>query len=295
MTDIETTESTNTELTDQQMDDLVERVESPKGEPAERAMTKEPEAPVKEDLIEFTHNGKQIKGTRDQLIKWAQQGYDYPQKAQKLNQDKAKWEADRQKWEQSYSPYKQIDDWAKKNPEAWQKMQESWKQAQAAPAATTSDPYATKFQSLEAKLNQFEQVINPVVEKLSTAEQQEHDQKLDQEIQSIREKHKDLDWTTIDENGKSLEYKVLEHAQKNGIRNFTTAFKDFCHDELISRAEAQAKLNVSKDIQTKSKLGILGTSPTPKKGISVVKDVRSKSYNDIEAEIREELRSGAYN
>jgi hypothetical protein len=78
------------------------------------------------------------------------------------------------------------------------------------------------------------------------AAQKSADEKLAQEVQSIREKYKDIDMDSPDENGKSLEAKVLEHAEANGIPSFKAAFNDFYQDQLIARAEAQAKMNVSK-------------------------------------------------
>lgn len=298
-------EAETTDLSDEQIDSLVERAESPPSQGKEIPMTAaeagQPPTPAEE--FEITHGGKQIKATRDQLIKWAQQGYDYPQKAQKLNQERMRMDqaAQQQKeWEKQWSPYKQIDEWAAKNPEQWQRLQQNWQQAQQGqPAQVTNqpganDPYAPVIQNLRSELSELKTVAQSWQEHQTAQVAKQEDEKLDQEIQSIREKYKDLDWATPDENGKSLEFKVLEHAQTNGIKNFNTAFKDFYHDELIARAQAQAQQNVSKDIQAKSKMGILGKTPTPVKGIPAVKDVKKQSYEDIMSEIREERRQGLY-
>lgn len=289
----------NTELTDQQMDELVSKTENSGRPVAERAMTKEEETKPAEDIIEFKHNNKTIKGTRDQLIKWAQMGIDYPTKAQQLNQEKAKWEQQRQQWEQKYTPYKQIDEWATKNPDQWTRLQQAYQQAQQGLTPQGSQPQtAAEFQAIQMlnqKIQQLEQKINPIEENLNSSKQQAEDQQLDQIVTEIRGKYKDIDWDTPDDNGKPLEYRVLEFAQENGIKRFDTAFKAYYHDELVQRAEAQAKQNVSKDIQTKTKMGLLGTTSKPTRGVQAVKDVKNKSYENIMGEIREELASGAYN
>ena len=125
--------------------------------------------------------------------------------------------------------------------------------------------------------------------------EQKQDQALDQEVQSIREKHADLDWNTLDENGKHLELRVLEHAQANGISSFKAAFRDLLHDDLISRAASQGKLAIAKGIQNRSKLGVLGESPTPQKGMPTPnRNMRTTSYEDLEADIREEIRRGNF-
>ncbi len=152
-----------------------------------------------------------------------------------------------------------------------------------------------EIQRLKQQLGELTPLVQNINQEFTSSKQQAEDQQLDQLVTEIREKYKDIDWDTPDENGKPLEYRVLEFAQENGIKRFDTAFKAFYHDELIQRAEAQAKQNVSKDIQTKSKMGLLGTTPKPTRGIQAVKDVKNKSYENIMSEIREEIASGAYN
>lgn len=297
MAELDLMKDENTELTDQQMDELVSKSEN-KGESKEIPMTKEAQAPEPQpDLIEFNHNGKKIKGTRDQLIKWAQMGIDVPQKFNKFNQEKSQWDNQRKQWEQQYGPYKQIDEWAKQNPDKWTQLQQSWQQAQQAPQTQQTGQTTAEYleiQRLKQELNELKPLVQTVHQDFTTSKQQAEDQALDQQIQSLRDKYKDLDWDTPDDNGKPLEYKVLEYAQETGIKNFDAAFKAFYHDELVSRAETMAKQNVSKDIQTKTKLGILGSSPTPKRGVQPVKDVNKKSYEDIMSEIREERAQGLY-
>lgn len=293
------TEDTNTELTDERMDELVNgTTESNTREiPMTKDETPEASAAAKpaEELMEFFHNGKPIKGTREQIIKWAQMGYGVPQTMQKFNQDKTQWETQKTQWEKQWGHYRQVDDWAKNNPDQWQRIQASLQNPDQGqnPSATNSTPLP-EIQSLKAELNQIKGVAQTWQEHMTQQQTKAEDEKLNQEIQSIQEKYKDLDWKNPDETGKSLEFKVLEHAQSNGIKNFATAFKDFYHDELISRAEAQAKQNVSKGIQAKTKLGILGESPTPRKGVAPVTDVKNKSYEDIMSEIRAERAQGLY-
>lgn len=289
-----------TELSDEQIDKLVDSSEKSSNRDvpmtAKEAEPKEPQ--VKEETIyEFNHNGKPIKATRDELVKWAQQGYDYPQKMQLLNQTKAQMEKHFQEWESKWTPYKQIDEWAAKNPDQWKALEQSWRSGQYNPAATQSnqnDPYAPKFQSLEQKLAQIEQFTQTQMAKEQTENQKRLDEKLDQDVKSIREQYKDLDWSNLDETGKTLEQKVLEHASQNGIANFKTAFRDFYHDQLIERAGAQAKLNISKGIQSQTKLGVLGTSPTSqKRGLTETKDPRKQSYEELAKEGLAELLASA--
>lgn len=291
------------ERTNDDLDKLAD--DSDKATNRERPMTKEavkPE-PKKDDGFEFTHNGKPIKANREQIIKWAQMGYDRPQFAQKLNAEKAKWEQDRQNWEKSWGPYKQIDEYAKQNQDWWNFILQQWQtrgqgnpQASAPGAAQAHqgqpDPFAPKLQALEQKLvSKFE----PVLSHFEQMKVREEDAKLEREIQSLREQHADLDWETRDENGKSLELRILEHAQAQNIPTFRAAMRDLLHDELLSRASNQAKISIAKGIQAKTKLGVLGETSTPTKGMPQKnRDMRKTSYEELENDIREELRAGRF-
>lgn len=269
---------------------------------SERAMNapKENKAPAaKEESFEFEHGGKKVKGTRDQIIKWAQMGYDRPQAMQKFNQEKQAWENQKKQWESQWEVYKQIDDFAKSNSDWWKYVESNWQNrtnfqpGQPAPGAPAHPPQIDpRLQSFERELSEIKPVVSEIKTALQTWQETREDQELDSEIQSIRGQHKDLDWESLDENGKSLETRVLEHAQQNGIRTFKTAFRDLLHDELLNRAEASAKLAVSKGIQQRTKLGVLGQSPTSKtQAPQRTKDIRKTSYEELEDEIRQELRA----
>jgi len=289
----------NTQLSDEQMDELVSRTEEPQNR--EIPMTREEVAPParpEPDSYEFQDSaGNKFKATRDDILKWREQVSGLPQKLQKVNQERQAWETQRSEWEQRFAPYRQIDEWATKNKDQWERIRESVQKAMQGVQPTAEDannPYLRQMQALESRLQQFEPIIQTLAQSHQESVKKAEDEKLDQEIRSIQDQYKDLDWKSPDQDGKSLEYKVLEHAQKNGIQNFGTAFRDFYHDQLIARATAQAQQSVAKGVQAKTKLGILGESPIPKKGIAPVKDVKNKSYENIMDEIREEIKQGAY-
>lgn len=298
--------STSPEMTDAEMDAIVASSESSSNRDipmsaAESAPEETPASPETEstsvptetpaanspsETFEFNHSGKTIKATLDQLIKWAQQGYDYPQKAQRLNQQYSQWQEQQKAFEQKFKPYQQIDEWATKHPEKWNSLQTLWKQ-QETESASKKDPY---IQALEQKLESVIPVVQQVAEERAKAREEKEDLALDQDIKSIREKYKDLDFDNPGEDGKSLELQVLEHARTHGIPTFRAAFLDFYHDKLVERAQTQAKQAVAKGVQTKTKQGILGESPSAvKKSFGQPKNIKSQSYEDLAREAIEEL------
>lgn len=299
--------------TDAELDSLADGNTAPAPErqmqetPAPAAAAPAPTTAWLEDEIDY--GGKKIKGTREQILKWAQMGYDRPQWAQRFNQEKQTWEKQRADWEKSWGAYREIDEWAAKNPDAWKHIEQSWQNRHAlgAPAGIVggtgtagvpgADPAQAFFRQFEERFApRFEKMENELTaiskERIAAKERQEDDA-LTQEIGELREKYPDLLAETLDENGNSPERRVMLHAGQIGTNSFRVAFRDLFHDELVQRAASQGKIAVAKGIQDKTKLGVLGSSPTPQsRRAQVNRNIRDTSYEELENEIREELRSG---
>lgn len=253
-------------------------------EPAQDAPAAQAPAPTIQEL-EFDYNGKQIKApyTDPRVKTWAQQGYDYSQKMAAFNQQRAEFE-------KQYSPYKMIDDYARQNPEWWKSVQQAYESRDAVKAQGGADSQIPD--EVRQKLQEVDQ-LKSYISKLQEKEKAEtikaEDQALTDEIKSIRDKYSNLDWAKVDESGQSLERRVLEHAVKHGIQSFKTAFHDYYHENLIKLHEERGKEQVTKELQKRTKLGIIGESPTPTKTIRTAENVKNKSWNDIEREIKDEL------
>lgn len=297
-------DETSENLTDEQIDSLVADSEKSTNHeiPMSDKEVKETAPEQKTDAeisFEFNHGGKPIKATREQLIKWAQQGYDYPQKMQEFNKQRTEFETraqaferQRQEYEAKFAPYQQINEWAEKNPQDWARLQQSYQQARQTQPGI--DPnIAPVLQKYESELSEVKSFLNQIKSKEQEQLRQSEDAKLEAEMKSIRDTYKDLDFDTPDNEGKSLDYKVLEYAKANGIRSYKTAFNDFYLPNLLTRAETLAKQDVSKTIQKNSKLGVLGkSSPTQGRQYSEPKNIKNQSYDDLAREALEELRAG---
>jgi hypothetical protein len=119
--------------------------------------------------------------------------------------------------------------------------------------------------------------------------QKTEDAALESEVSQLRQQHKDLDWNSADENGHSLEQRVLKHASENGINSFRAAFRDYNHDQLLKLTELRAREAAMLERQKVVKSGLLGQSPTPKKGLQTADNVKGKSYNNLVSEALSEL------
>lgn len=275
-------------------DALLREIEG--GGSANRPMQAQPEqtqqsqpAQQTPEEFEITWNGKQIKAPKEKALQWASQGYDYSQKMAELTRQRAEWETKQKEFEQSYTPYKTIDEYAKQNPEWWSHVEQSYQQKLANAQAAAPGQTSPEIEGLKAKLTEIEKFKTDLEAKEAAQKAEKEQQVLEGEIKSIRDTYKDLDWTSRDESGLDLEQRVLKHAIDNGIQSVRAAFRDYQHDHLLKLAAERAKESQTKDLQKRTKLGLLGQSQAPKKGLTPAEGVKTKSYEDLMREAKEEF------
>jgi hypothetical protein len=228
--------------------------------------------PPKEQEFEFVHNGRQVKAPLSQIIKWAQQGYDYPQKMERFNKE-------RQQIEQLKSTYAPIDEWVKANPDKWDRLQ-------AAIHAEKQEIPADH--PLVQKLKQYDDFINEIKSEKQAVQVKQEDEALDREIKSIQEKYKDLDWGSLDDHGRNREQKVLAHATEHGFSSFKAAFLDLYHEELLLAAETRAKEQLAATKEKQVKTGLLPSNTSkaaPKLSAPQVKGKHYPTTQEILAEL----------
>jgi len=253
-----------------------------------------PAAPPAPEL-EFTVGGKTIKvPLSDPRVKqWTQQGYSY---AQQMAAFKAEQEAFQKQQETLKQRYGELEQYVEQNPDWWNHVNQQFERVRAGMAQQTQSQNADPNNPLVQELQTLKQQLQDVIKFKQDSETQrliqqreQEDRRLNEEIQSIRETYKDLDWNSVGSDGKTMELQVLEFAQQRGIQSFQDAFLLFNHDRLVKLAEQRAKENVVKERQKQTKLGLLGTTQAPKKGITHAEDIKNKSYDDLYREALEEL------
>lgn len=243
----------------------------------------EPPAPAPQEF-EFKWRDRTIKAPLDKITTWASQGYDYGQRIQELKSERDAFEKQRQ----GYSRYEEVDAFARENPEWWQHVEEQWnarQQQSQSQAGQSDDPVA----QLKAEIAELRTFRDEIISERKNREVQEQDRQLNEEISQIQKQHSTLDWTGVDDEGLTLEMRVLRHAQQNGIHSFRAAFRDYNHERLLEQAKLEAKESAVKDRKTAAKQGLLGRSSTPVKGLTSAQNIKTKSYNDLMAEGLAEL------
>lgn len=304
MSTVENTNTTTEPNSDFNVDNFMDNLDQPSSEiPMSVPRTNESvepggnipsvdQNPTDAQQYEITVGGKVIKASLDNLKQWAQQGRDYAQKMQEFNSSKEALDTERTKFQEHYSTYQKIDEYAQQNPDWWEHTQNAFNQANGTPIESDNSDIA----QLKNEINELREFKTKFESDQVAKQQEAEDSALDQDIKSTKDTYKYMDWDSPDPNtGKTREDMVIEHGVKIGTDSFLIAFRDLYHNDLLSRAEAQGKETVQKDLQARTKLGLLSTSSTPMKHEVVsTGDVRNKSYDDIESEINEELAAGVY-
>lgn len=240
--------------------------------------------------LKYTASNKEVEEDLATILKRASQGYHYAQNMNAFNTQKAEFEAQIAEAKQLREKYGRFDDYAKENPqwyEHWNNAYLNRTQNLAEPMGSDGNIDQRVNALLEERLAPFKAYMEDIDRQKQVAALQNEDKALDEQVKSIREKYKDIDFDATDpESGKSLEYKVLEFGSQNGIKNFDVAFRAFYHDELVKRAREQQKDELAKQTQAQTKAGIVpggtpGQKPQPNlKGLNhdQVMQLAAKEY-----------------
>jgi hypothetical protein len=239
---------------------------------------KAPDPTPAELEYEFVHNGSKVKAPLSKILKWAQQGYDYPQRMAEVNK----------KYEESSKlaeTYKPIDEWVSNNPDKWEKLQRAIElEQQGFGDVDPNNPLTQTVLELKNKL----QTIEAEREQIRIKQE---DEALDNAVKSIKEKYSDLDWNTVDESGQTREQRVYAHAQKRGISSFEAAFRDLFFDDILQMKEAKAREALVAAKEKEAKEGIVRRE---KPSNRITRADTNKSYDSLANEALEELRAGKF-
>lgn len=266
-------------------------------EPAEKAEggagagshgDKKPEPPAQE--FEYTiEGGRKVKEPLDMVLKRAGMGYHYAQKMHTYNKDmeRLKQAEERAKtlsrWEEYDSFAKTNPDWAKHVDEAWANRQSLGKEG---PQEGQGDPILMqKLQEMAQKLEKYEKFATEFASEKESLRYQQEDKAFESEIETVAKQY-GLDLTEADADGRSLEWRVLNHMQELGLDGskkgqFAAALKDYYFENLQNRQKDTAKENAAKTEAELKRAGIVDVSRSPKGQESFNGYQRGMSYNQL--------------
>lgn len=257
--------SDNYPSTDQIMTEISSEKTSDASQPAEAQQPQEPSWKEDEYVIE---GGKKVKETREMILKRAGMGYHYAQRMHEINQQAEKYKGYEERMAQ-LSRWQQYNDYAEQNPEWARHVEESWNNRSNMQQSSQEQPQTFQLPpELQKELSELKTFRDEILSARQNEKFQAEDKQFDAEIQDVATKH-NVDLSQADEQGRSLEWRVLEHMKAMGLDgskpgHFRTAFRDYYFDNLTERHKEQVKEEQAKTLEDHRKVGILGVSRTPK-------------------------------
>jgi hypothetical protein len=266
---------------------------APAQEPAAGAPSAEPApSPWDPKPWEFDWNGKKVApDSQEKARTWMSQGYNYSQRMAEINRQRKEIE-DLSGRYRGYDRYSEVDQYAKQNPQWWDFVEKQWAQrGQQQPQGQNIDPaMQSVLAPLQQELAQLKEWRDQQLQERQKQEEQRFDEVLSKDIASIREQNPNIDFDAVDQSGKTLELRILEHANQIGTASFRAAFRDYLHDQILESAKAQKLAAEAKAPQVAKERGILGVSPTPKKAPSSrPAQVKGRSWDDLAKVAMEDL------
>jgi hypothetical protein len=230
--------------------------------------------------LKYSIGDKEVEFPLEKVLKHAQMGYNYAQRAEGLNAREAEYNQAQERIKQ-LARWEEYDKYAQQNPEWAKHVENTWNnrgQVGAQPQAQSGqfdygdmDPdnpltgtVLQLQQTIQDLQSQFGEKFGMVDQFLNAQQISKEDAALDREINTAREQFgKLLNFDEPDDEGRNVEFKVLEHMKATGLNNFAAALKDLYFDELMTAKSQQLLEQQAAATQAKTKSGIIGTSPTP--------------------------------
>lgn len=266
-----------------------EPVEESEGQPTE-AIAKEIEPQVQ--TFKYTANGKEIEEPIEMILKRASMGYNYAQHMDSFKKEQESFLSEKERISQLESKWKPYDEYAQQNPDWAEHVRTTYEQAlnglnntQSLSSETHNLPPA-----IQKELSEMRQFVSEFKETKQRLQIEREDEILNDQIAKVKSAYTDIDFDrTNPDNGKSLEYEVLEHGRTHGINSFKAAFLDFYHDKLLAQATTKAKEAAVKELQERNKKGFIAESDTSFLNKSSSSSNRNRSYEELALEGAKEL------
>jgi hypothetical protein len=234
------------------------------------------QTPTAQQILEYQALGKTVKEPMDLVLKRASMGYDYAQKMEAFKKEQEAFQMEKNKLAEAESKWKPYNDYALQNPE-WEKhVRESWEKRDA----IAQGKYSDLDPVIAEKLTRADKFIAQYENDQQVKRKETEDAVLMNTIAEVQKQHPDIDFKAADDQGRTLEYRILDHANRHGINSFKAAFRDLMFDDIVSRKETAAKEAVAKDLAERTKSGLLGKTQAPILD-SGPANVRSKSWEEI--------------
>lgn len=219
---------------------------------------------LNEQLEYSVEGGKKVNEPLEMVLKRAGLGYHYAQKINGVNQQLERFNSIEER-NKVLSKWEEYDKYAQTNPEWAKHVEDGWNNRQNVGQLKEANP---EISALRNELSELKKFRDEFVNKENQTKSASEDKQMATEIETVAKTY-GVDLSQADEQGRTLEWRVLEHMENLGqdgskSGQFTAAFKDFYFDNLLAQRIEKAKEKQVKEQSSRKDAGILGISRTPK-------------------------------
>jgi hypothetical protein len=220
--------------------------------------------------------GEVVPESREKLINWAQLGYSYDQRAASL---KAK-EQEISQLQQRYAELERLSQNFETNPQFKQSVLDLYYksmgnqvqgqvvqqgQGQAGDNLSAFQPYLKKIDDLQSRFESYEN--------------HQADVRLNEEIESLKSKYKDIDWNTPDVNGRTLLDDVKKESHRMDGIPLEAAFRNLYWDQMQAKIKADTLKAQADEAIAKKKKGVVASAEGSTGGQVPVQNNNSRGRN----------------
>jgi hypothetical protein len=240
------------------------------------------------DQFALKFRGKTIiPKTKEELISFAQRGYNYDHRVKDVEAREIRLKEQ----ETQYSQIAQLSQLFDQNPQFKDAVYKIYHQFASGqnPQGGQQQQQVAEGQQLDIEGHPLVQQLRQKIEKIETGyktwEEKQASESVEKEVTSLKESHKDEDWTTPDaETGETLEIEVLKHADKNGFKSLEAAYRDLRWDNMQTQIKAQALKEAEAAKLQQAKAGTVARGGTAQPNAQQRTIPRSATYDQLARE-----------
>lgn len=247
-------------------------------------------------MVTINWRGKDVSLPFSKVKNFAQQAYSYSEDNRTLKSERESFESERQQHLAEMEEIRRIDAYARENPQwlshwqqAYQAAQQQQQQQPYQGQSDFSNPLQPVVQTLQQQVAELQSHFASHKEQAQTEAESRATKQLDEKISAYREEHPYFDWNTPDDNGQTLEDRVIQYAADNNIGRFNVAADSMLMQQIIDKRVELAKADTAKQIQKQHKLGRGQITDKSQKDAIVGKHRKGMRYDDVMGEVYKEL------
>lgn len=229
--------------------------------------------------IPIKHNGQVVKAPLEKVLNAFRERSHLDDKFKQFNTQKEQFDQERQKFgefQELHNKYGEIQKWSEENPEKWNALWDLYQKRDTALLGAEQGNEGAVSPQVQQLLENMQEQIRVLSQDRDARIQSEEERAIQEDVKAVEAeianfrdtfgKKYGINLDEADENGITLQSRILQFGLDKGYQDFETAATMFLRDTLLDTAQQVARNEAVKSVQQQRKSGILSRSDTPFSG-----------------------------